>query len=76
MSARGDVVFATPVTFVSPRSTYTTNVSKQSGMFDTFVDRVDRLDTSAGHVDILWKYRHEPETRRLYRHVAEICRFF
>jgi hypothetical protein len=53
MSAHGDVVFATPVTFVSPRSTYTTNVSKESGMFDTFADRVDRLDTSAGYVDIL-----------------------
>jgi hypothetical protein len=52
MSARRDVVLATPVPFVSPRSTYTTNVSKESGMFDTFIDRVDSLDTSAGQVDI------------------------
>jgi hypothetical protein len=52
MSARRDVVLATPVTFVSPRSTYTTNVSTESGVFDTFVDRVDSLDTSAGQVDI------------------------
>jgi hypothetical protein len=64
MSARGDAVFATRVTFVSMRSTYTRNVSKKSGLFDTFVQRVDGIDRLAGRVDIPGKYRHERKTCR------------
>ena len=52
MSARGDAVFATRVTFVAPRSTYTGDVSKKPGLVDTFAERVDGIDALWGRVDI------------------------
>jgi hypothetical protein len=70
MSPGGDAVFATRVTFVSPRSTYTANVSKKSGVLDTFRDRVDPIDTFAERVDIGRKRRHERKTCRWYRQVG------
>jgi hypothetical protein len=41
MSPRGDAVFATWVTFVSIRSTYTHNMSKNTAQIDIFAEHVD-----------------------------------
>jgi hypothetical protein len=52
MSPDGDAVFSTWVTFVSIRSTYTQNMSKNTGQIDMSEIPVDQIDTYHECVDI------------------------
>jgi len=64
MSPFADAVFSTWITFVSMRSTYTRNMSKNSAHIDIFSEHVDRIDTSAESVEFSAKRRHNGKTCR------------